>query len=108
MYVLLCKAQSACVGLGHAPRKFLKNRCSEIESEGISETKYHTMYINFKSQNIFEIKISTINKIWRTEGEQVIISSHSTYTNYGINLQYHNNCHLLGANYACTLSLVRH
>ena len=35
------------------------------------------MYINFKSQNICEIKTSTINMIWRTEGEQFIISSHS-------------------------------
>ena len=54
------------------PRKFLKNRCSEIESEGILESKYHIMYINFKSQNI---KTSAINMIWRTEGEQ--LSSHS-------------------------------
>ena len=60
-------------GLGHAPRKFLKNRCSEIESEGISGSKYHIMYINFKSLNICEIKTSAINMIWRTEGEQVII-----------------------------------
>ena len=30
-------------------------------------------YINFKSQNICEIKTSAINMIWRTEGEQVII-----------------------------------
>ena len=42
------------------PRKFLKNRCSEIESEGILEAKYHIMYINFKSQNICESKTSTI------------------------------------------------
>jgi len=25
---------------GHTPRKILKNRCSEIESEDISESKY--------------------------------------------------------------------
>ena len=50
----------------------MKNRCSEIESEGILETKYHTMYINFKSQNICEIKTSAINMIlWGTEGEKL-------------------------------------
>ena len=36
-----------------------------------------TQYDNFKSQNICEIKTSAINMIWRTEGEQVIISSHT-------------------------------
>ena len=60
-------------GLGHALRKFLKNRCFEIESEGILEAKYLIMYINFKSQNFCEIKTSAINMIWRSEGEQLII-----------------------------------
>ena len=72
--------------LGACPRKFLKNRRSEIESEGILESKHHIMYINFKSQNICEIKTSAIKMIWRTEGEQ--LSSHSilimalTYNSY--------------------------
>ena len=51
IYVLLCEAQSACiacmlmlVGLGHAPRKVLKNRCAEIESKG--NIFSYTMYIN--------------------------------------------------------------
>ena len=43
------------------------------KSEGILEL----MHINFKSQNICEIKTSAINMIWRTEGEQVITYSHS-------------------------------
>ena len=44
VHVLLCEAQSACIaynarGSGDMPpRKFLKNRCSEIESEGILES----------------------------------------------------------------------
>ena len=50
-------------GSGGIPlRKFLKNRCSEIESEGILEVKC-IIYINFKSQNICEIKTSAINMI---------------------------------------------
>ena len=48
------------------------------------------MYINFKSQNINEIKTSAINIIWRTEGEQIMILK------------------LIGTIYACILSLVRH
>ena len=54
--MLLCEAQPVSIhnilmlgGLGMPPRKFLKNRYSEIESEGILESKYHIMYINFKS-----------------------------------------------------------
>ena len=43
-------------GWGMPLMKFLKNRCFEIESEGILEAKYLIMYINFKSQNICEIK----------------------------------------------------
>ena len=50
-YVLLCEAQSACIAMlilmlggfwGMPPRKSLKNRCSEIESdhEGILESIY--------------------------------------------------------------------
>ena len=56
---------------GMPPRKCLKNRCPEIESEGILESKYHVMYITFKRQNICEIKTYAIYIIlWRTEGEQ--------------------------------------
>ena len=48
-YVLLCEVQSVSMHSmlmlggsgGMAPRKCLKNRCSEIESEGILESKYH-------------------------------------------------------------------
>ena len=59
---------------GCSSKKFLKNRCCKIESEGTLEIKYYIMYINFKSQNNCEIKTSPINTIWRIEGEQVIIS----------------------------------
>ena len=68
---------------GMPPRKFLKNRCSEIESEGILEAKYHIMHINFKSQNICEIKTSAIN-----------ICIQPQHINYGINL-YKNNLKIM-------------
>ena len=45
------------------------------------------MHINFKNQNICEIKTSTINMICRTEPAM------------------YNNCHLPGVIYACMLNL---
>ena len=41
-----------------APRKILKNRCSEIECESISESKYYIMCINFKSENNYDDMMS--------------------------------------------------
>ena len=63
------------------------------------------MHINFKSQNICEIKTSAINMIWRTEEQAIIIIySHSIL----IMALTYNNCHQPGAIYACMLSLIRH
>ena len=42
---------------GMPPRNFLKNRCSEIESEGISESKLHCrVKITVKSRVISNYK----------------------------------------------------
>ena len=60
---VLCQHANARGSGGMPPGKFFNNRCCEIESEGILESKYHIMYINFKSQNICEIKTSAINMI---------------------------------------------
>ena len=49
--LLLCEAQSAHIAVNAReagfmpPRKILKNRCSQIESEGILELIYLSTYI---------------------------------------------------------------
>ena len=50
-YLLLCKAQSACIAVNAKGAEFMpsrknfKNRCSQIESEGILELMYFSTYV---------------------------------------------------------------
>ena len=47
------------VGSGSMPSQ-VKNRCSEIEAAGISESTYFIMCITFKIQNKCQMKVSSL------------------------------------------------